>query len=512
MRHVLAALDALAAAVAPLEKEVPDARLPRVLPTTAYLIAEKAAAPSTLAEGFSRIVRFEFIPLLGEAKTAGLLEKARTIGPFVGDSAPTDISAMNGKREIPPSVEDWNRRLGLRDLAATLVAAVEERAGDVAAIGALTTSMVAEPDVGARATALREAIDVVSRWVAAHRAASTFGGSDEMLALMLALYRTEGDLAMPRSQRSLEALVPAHPETQLQASMARGQGFLTQFGYNSLILRADRTDTDQELAGHAVGQWLLHVGGHDLLLSSQTQLAESAALWTKARHGSPMTRSGLESRLVALMDDMVVSRAGPQSGRLTLAPASADLEIRVTPAHPLAIVRFALELAYVRFDHLSRVDTMISGAPSGLHWSGDATYLLYNNQTQMDQRGVPTPNLAVFASAAGAIARSPTYVAPSGPPLRAPFLELRAALRTDGFGDPLIDPRGRSTAAVLKRNGEFLKKWLTTGSPAELARRAELLSLFVSRAGIGQWTSYPEHRANASRFRLLHSYYTQVLG
>ena len=513
MSYLLVALDALAGQVAPPVKEVPDARLPLVLPTTAHVVAEKAVFPRALAAGFADVISRELVPLIRDAKAAGLLDLARNLGPYTGTELPSDVTARKGTRVVKPNVDSWERRLRFTPSAAALVAAVEAATGDPLAIVALAEGMVGAADAGARAAALRDAMDVLTRWVAAHQASSTFGGSKKVLALVLALYRTEGDLAVPRSQHSLASLVPAHTETALQSSLAGRGGFLSQFGFNSLILPANRPQTEAELAKEAVDLWLLHIGGHDLFVSSPTQLVNSALKWTTALFGSPMTARKLRDRIKDLRGDMVVMRANTVSGRLVqVPPSTAGLEswdLRVTPKDPLKLVRFALELAYVQFDSLAKVLPTIKGADPTLRWQEDVTYMLYNNQVQRSSSGEAMPHLGLLGSAAGAIASSPKYVEPPAGPLLAKFRELQTSLRSSGVSGTLIDPRKWPAAKVESTNGAFLTSWLT--STSDNAKRAELLSFFAANAGVGQWRSYQEHRANTSRFRLLRHYYTDVL-
>lgn len=127
------------------------------------------------------------------------------------------------------------------------------------------------------------------------------------------------------------------------------------------------------------------------------------------------------------------------------------------------------------------------------------------------QKGRRQSHLAILGSAAGAIASSRKYHEPADPALRASFQELQTSLRNNAIpGGPLIAPEKLMTATEVETvNGPFLKAWITTGPGAD--RRVELLSDFLAHAGVGQWLSYPEHRTNTSRFRLLHNYYTQVL-
>lgn len=520
MSRIIAALQYLAAASRPTP-EVPDTDLDKILPTAGHANALKAADSSTLHAALVKVLRDELNPLLTRAANLGVLAHVETEWDFPSPPDPTDLTSCGDADPGNNRVDAWNRRLVLTSSGRTLLQEMDTKSPE-----AVADSILAASDTGQRMRRVRDALEVVGRWVAAAEAAAFFGSGNETLATILALYRVEGDLAIPRSTQSLRALVPAHIETAPQDAFAR-VGKLLQLSWNSLAFdpafRAGLSEDDLRKISWA--GWQLHLGGLDLIVVRDWPAATLADLWNHATSevgGAAIAAAQLQTKIDDVRNTMTVERAKSTGGILEAvsfsspAPGASSLLIRTSPEDPVKMVSVVLGIAFSLFQHFRRVDQVVPGVPANLRWSDDAAYLLYNNQIQADLGG-DIPHSAILGSAAGSLARWNGYRAPTGA-LASDFSALRTALRAarDAAHNELVDPTPLSTAAVAMRNGPVVAEWLRTApSAAEAQTRVDQLSRFLSRAGSAQWgggrAGYPEHRCNASRFRLLRAFYRHRL-
>jgi hypothetical protein len=335
---------------------------------------------------------------------------------------------------------------------------------------------------------LRQLDDVLARVEAARQAATATGAP---LPLVLALYRTEGALALPPSADSIAAGLPS-------GTSAADTSLGDRPDLTNLVWLADAAPvagwTDTRLQDWATRELILQVAGLDVLGGFPAGGVAYQG-WTHATWKA----AGVDNFGTVLARAMVLADAVAVRRHLPAAP--------LRPAVSAAVKTPVPFVATVISDGVQLLSTYRSDlavllgpgphpppAPTTVSWG--IAYLRYN---------VGEDNLRL-ALASALLAASGTKGA------------ARAALRTRIAADPALKAALKAALAAVDAATTDVQKaaaqaavWPVVGPWCLTAGNLDALGTFVEEASPTEWRTWKVPRANVTRFRVLLAYYERLL-
>lgn len=492
MRSPLAPLVAAAAAVAPPPQLLPLLPASRYLPTQAGLRLRlaglsRAARRAEVQQYLAKVtVRWN---AADKDKTIELLAPIREVEkaalaslPAVPVGLPVPASAI-----VPSSLRE--------DL--TLDSAFGPALGLNLVTGRLSPAQ-ADLDGGLAAQAfmgLRRLDDVLSRGQAAQSCAKA---TKAELALVLALYRTEGALAMPPSTASIAAGIPSGT-TDAQTSLFPPPDI------SNLVWLGNANALPSLGTAHAFGMaaFILQIAGLDVLFKPGVPFVDfSRRVWQEATGTDD--EPGARSRKNALENGVDVVPG--------VAAMPAGFEVyQGTLTDPVAYVSLVLGEGVQLLRSLRRSGDLFGPGPA-LPAGGPAVlgeglaYLRYN-------LGDDQARLALL-SALRAAART------TGPTWSA----LRARIRNPpsllSDADAAVRQADLLTAGLTRRDQKAERDRISSATVWPVLRpwcaqpgNLDALTDFVERASGAAWsTGWFQARANVARFRTLLAFYRRLTG
>lgn len=385
---------------------------------------------------------------------------------------------------------------------------------------------------------LRRFDDILIRLLAASEVKDQLPGIT--LAEALALHRTEGNLGVPRSARSLDhGIPPMIPNSIEPSSLGRETG-ATSPNISRLVLLEDpahfATQGNDVLARNlGVAWWMIQIAGLDALdkphnvISLAPGPAEygryfgelSAEIRNAHLGGGTVSVSQRESAWSGLVNDMQVRRVSRgadgslQANAWSGASTGADSFVRVAPNDPVKLVAVALAEGLLLLRYLgspARIGARAvpaSHSPAGWIAPHHLSYALYN--LQVGRR------MAFMLSAV-----SHAILDTRGPAIHKPFRDEIAAhpiwsgtTAATKAAAKAIKQAPESQMTMLELHyGDELADWLL--KPARGKLRLEQLDHFIATATTSNWSSWNKPsgpvRGNAHRHHLALTYYHQLTG
>lgn len=364
---------------------------------------------------------------------------------------------------------------------------------------------------------LRRLDDLLIRVLSAKTAAGLSGCT---LAEILALYRTEGNLSVPRSHDSLQQLIPPREPAHFEATMMNDASLPFSPNLAAQVFLHDRSffTSEEKAKNYALLVWMVQLAGLDIV--ARDGFSDwSANNWSSHTQTSisPADRQAVYDLLKSKMIVETVRREAA-TGQLVATPGfGPDGFLRISPQDPEFLVSTVLADAALFLRRSGRPQSF--GAPAGYteDWIAPPrlSYTMYNLQVGTpEKQGCSMPKEAFLMSAVDAAWRSKSY----GPQIRNRYQPIRAEIESD---TQLKDALG--TQGVLRKaipgciTGEeiaagypIIRQWLLDDAKGE--ERIRLVSHFVETENRVVWTSWDEaglnsYRGNANRFHLLYVYF-----
>jgi len=381
--------------------------------------------------------------------------------------------------------------------------------GDVTLDDAAATAVTATDAV----MNLRRLNDLLTRALSAEMTARATGTP---LADVLALYRVEGDLAVPPTLGSLEAGIPS------DASDAAA--VIDPFpDFNQLVWSVapetvrdpndpSRALDDDKIKEIALSHWFVRIGGLNEvgLLAYPKQIdfaAWSSRNWLAANDIDPtsMVRTAAadeaSNRWTAQIDNLEVRRVTSATG---LSGA-----VMVVPKHTETLITGILSEAVMRHRAGGKLLNLLGALPAGSarrDLTPGLAYLLCNAGEENFKLMLASATVAASRTRAARYGELQSVIAAKFPVGIASFVLSRVGELSDQLQPSL--PRGvrdRITAEILAFSTSLWK--LMGGWLLNDARRLELLGEFMETASPTLWPSWTESRGNMSRYNVLRAYY-----
>ncbi len=497
MQIVISALEHLQAALKGRGALAPDEPATAYLPTSARLAASLSAPAERTRvvterrdAAMQRLAQLDGLGLAVKLGTVRAAEQAQRADA----GAPQPIVGLDGGQVR--SFIEW--------LALDNTLESSQRANHIGRDLVLGVRAVASvcgsADAAAQAVMhLRRFDDVLCRVQAAQIAASA---TDTPLPEVLALYRVEGDLAMPPSAPSIGDGIPSG---RFDALSSIAIEISPDMSHLVLLLHpAARvaggfdlaSSSDEAIHEAALLYWCLQIAGLDELIaqpapSSASFKTWSAANWTAAGAVPPAGSTAqqlAERRWRAMRETMrIVALAGTRSSALA-----------IVPDDPLLLVAGVLAEGVMLRRRLGTRASLLGGGAAG-DLSAGMQYLHYH--AGADYIGA----LIVRALLASLRGHGLGHVA-LRQALRAdlPMTDNLANIETAVTGPaPRRADRDRQTATLLTV-WPAAQLWLRDGN------RLDLLTRFLEDAKREDLDTWRAHRGNLSRYRQLLSYYQRV--
>lgn len=385
---------------------------------------------------------------------------------------------------------------------------------------------------------LRRLDDILVRLLAARRVSDELPGVT--LAEVLAMHRTEGNLGVPRSARSLDnGIPPMIPSAIEPSSLGRETGDASP-NISRLVLLEDPahfvTQGNDVLARNlGVVWWMIQIAGLDALDKPQHVISLAPGTPDHGRHFSELSAEIRNAHLgngavsvsqratvwATLVGDMQVRRVSRDTGAplqalaWSGAVASGDFFVRVAPNDPEQLLAAALAEGVLLLRYLgspARIGARPvpdGHSPAGWIAPHHLSYALYNLQVGA--------RVAFMLSAV-----SHAILDTRGPASHKPFRDEIAA-------HPIWSGTNEATRATAKAirqapesemaslemlYGDELADWLL--DPARGKLRLEQLDQFIATATTSSWSSWNKPsgpvRGNAHRHHLALTYYHRLTG
>ncbi len=336
---------------------------------------------------------------------------------------------------------------------------------------------------------LRRLQDILFRLRAARACASATGAD---LATVLALFRTEGALAMPASASSIDAGVPSGT-TDAVTSLRPRPDISNMVWLASGILLAPLSDAT--VADIATKEFLIQIVGLDVLGSRP-----AGGAWYQAWTYQIWKSAGVDNLGTAIARSLLL-RDAVSVRRLTPAPPTRSA-VAALVKDPVSFVGAALgdgvQLLRSFTDPLWLLGPgpLPAGAPTWIDLP--LAYLRYNIGADQMRLALVSAVLAAAATKATQWADLRNRIAAT------PNLRTQLAAMSKASGNQKT-PAEKATAAALA--WPPLQPWCLI--PGNL----DALTQFVYEASAGEWsTGWMRPRGNVARFRLLHHYYGLLTG
>ena len=339
------------------------------------------------------------------------------------------------------------------------------------------------------------------------------------LAEVLALYRTEGDLIAPISQRHLDDRLPVNEKLEdislglidspnVFPTMERG---LWSYPFSiaatrALSVRPDalpllvltRTAAEQRAKCFALIHWMIVIAGLDFL-SNQVVSFDPAAFRTVVTNFMDDNRGG--GRAPATMADMGARYDAVFADLTCTWPATAAGRIVVAPNTPVLLASFALTegMLLLGLDKDKGKGPFIQPIPALKYFAYNLQHARSNVDKNRDRF------IHALASAAVAAARSTNAKFAS---LKAKLAPLIASPYPAGLPNRLqLDPERVSSEHVIVFD-------LLEAAPTSFlsdAANVALLADFVLKAELADWLTFDRNRGNLGRYQKSLAFYKRLL-
>lgn len=360
---------------------------------------------------------------------------------------------------------------------------------------------------------LRRLDDLLIRILSAKKAATLTGCT---LAETLALYRTEGNLGVPRSAESIDLLIPPREPGYTEGSSFSYYEKTNSPNLSSLVYlwEADHFTSEDEAKNEALIAWLVHVAGLDYYASLGPEIARiSSVLWS-TQMGSPVSEASRQTAFDQLKANLrieTVLRNASGDFEITSGLISGEM-VRVLPLDNELLISSILAEATLLLRYVGRPRHLNNSLddPSGFvpgNWIAPPrlTYALYNLQVGTPA-GSPMQAFVMSALVHGYRTKGAKYQ------------ELRDEIDADStlkakMKASIISAVTKNdviTSAIVSANFPPIKAWLMHTTKGK--KRIELLSHFIETADRRVWTSWDKaginsYRGNANRYHMLYVYF-----
>jgi len=507
---IQALINLLAALAGSIQRYPDNSQIDQCVPVAADLTSLYDANRAQLEQhiaGYLAAVRARW----ARAEAQGLIQYLQNSESMQAQMASQDVKWIDGLRG--KRFSKYYDRLWFGQLPVTLAIDLVQQAEATA----LQNITVDKPTLLESVYQLRRLDDLLIRILAAKTAADLTGCT---LAEVLTLYRTEGNLGVPRDAESIDQLIPPREPDHYEGTKLNYYDLPNSPNFSSLVYvwGSNQLGTEDIAINAAITDWMIHIAGLDII--NQVNFGEWSARNWSAQTGTPVTPDSRRAMIDELRTKMRVEAVyRDAAGNLQVIngiPVPYDGFVRVLPTDTEFLISRILAEAvlFLRFGGRPRYLNGTVDDPPGFpaDWIAPPrlTYALYNLQ-------VGTPNKSpkeAFVMSALIYASSTTG---------AKYQALRSEISADaGFKERLqkdIGPDVRHAAFITQEMVDAyfpeIQSWLFDAAKGK--RRVELLSNFIETADRKVWISWDKsginsYRGNANRYHLLYVYYHLLTG
>ena len=448
------------------------------LPDEAELAAELGAVSAAARATRVTAYRDQVATTWARANAAGLLPDLGRVRAREGEMATSAVQPTPGLSDSRPT---FYREHLMLDAGLT----TGNRVGRDLVIRAIMPASVS--GTGARAAnaivQLRRLDDVLRRALTAQSVSTATGIPIEEV---LAMYRVEGDMAMPPSRASLAAGIPAG-RTDAATSLNPTPDI------SHLVVAIDPVRvsgwTDDKIKEFGLTVWFVQIGGLDQVGGLPYPREGPFATWSN----NNWRRAGRTT------DTLAAARLRWSNAKTTVdvvrqpSAGGGSTAVLAQVNNPEALVAAVLTEAALLHKRLRSIEDFLGPLPAGHARAGTELssamgYLRYHAGTG-NMQSIVLSGLVGASRAAGTPIR---MAIDADVALSAIVTLLRATIA------------GMDGAAV---QAAAITAWPTINTWMAAPGNMELMSTFIETAGAGEWSGWGEHRGNLSRYRVLTEYY-----